>query len=75
MRQSFYNRDKLFNFKIAKTHFESDYVEYKKGAEKFIQEQDEEDNFSSEDDSASEDQEEFPWYEIEDKNVRILISV
>jgi histidinol phosphatase-like enzyme len=38
MRQSFYNRDKLFNFSIEKTHKETDYADYKKGVEEYLHE-------------------------------------
>lgn len=72
MRQSFYSRDKLFGLKIAKTHLETDYEKFQKSIEEKAEGSEEEDDESgsSMDRSYSQEQDDFPWYSVNDNDVR-----
>ena len=70
MRQSFYNRDKIFGLKIAKTHLETDYEKYSRSIEERNVDSDEEEGSgSSMDRSYSQEQDDFPWYSVNDSDV------
>jgi len=62
MRQSFYKRKEIFDIEISKTHKPTDYTAYTKAIQEKVEE-------SEGDDSYSENQEKFPWYNMEDDKV------
>lgn len=74
MRQSFYQRDKLFGVKIERTHLETDYARFQKSIDDRVEEseEDEEHSDSSMDHSYSEEQNDFPWYNVNDSDVSQL---